>query len=249
MHRLGGFLIAAGIGLAQTAPSTTPQDLAKGQRIFQSQCAHCHGPRGEGGRGANLARPRLRHAADDPALFKIIDDGIEGTEMPGAGMTTLETWQVVAFVKSLGRVSQPQAINGNPARGAQVYAANGCAGCHTVHGRGGAIGPDLTDVGARRSPQHLRASIIQPEAELTDGFLQVRVTPRSGPRVTGVRVNEDTFSIQVRDLAGNLHSYWKADLGELHKDRGKSPMPAYGKLTSGELDDLVAYLAALEGAQ
>jgi cytochrome c1 len=62
-------------------------------------------------------------------------------------------------------------------------------------------------------------------------------------------VNEDTFSIQVRDLAGNLHSYWKADLAELQKDRGKSPMPAYGKLASAELDDLVAYLASLEGAR
>ncbi len=245
--RLGGFLIAAGIGLAQTI-APTPQDLANGQRIFQSQCAHCHGPRGEGGRGANLARPHLRRAADDPALFKIIDEGIEGTEMPGAGMTIPETWQVVAFVKSLGRMP-PGNLSGNPARGEQVYAANRCAGCHTIHGRGGALGPDLTDVGARRSPQHLRASVIEPEAEVADGFLQVRVTPRKGPRVTGVRVNEDTFSIQVRDLAGNLHSYWKADLTDLQKDRGKSPMPAYGTIASSQLDDLVAYLASLEGAR
>jgi cytochrome c oxidase cbb3-type subunit 3 len=247
--RLGGVLITAGIALAQPAPPT-PQDLAQGQRIFQSQCAHCHGPRGEGGRGANLARPRLRHAAGDQALFKIIDEGIEGTEMPRAGMTIPETWRVVAYVKSLGRVSQPPAINGSPGRGEQVYAANGCAGCHTIQGRGGALGPDLTDVGARRSPWHLRASVIEPEAEVADGFLQVRVTPRSGPRVTGVRVNEDTFSIQLRDLAGDLHSYWKADLTDLQKDRGKSPMPGYGgKLSSSELDDLVAYLASLEGVR
>src|SRR5579862_5398484 len=247
--RLGGFLIAAGIALAQPAPPT-PQDLTQGERIFQSQCAHCHGPRGEGGRGANLARPRLRHAADDPALFKIIDEGIEGTEMPGAGMTIPETWRVVAYVKSLGRIPQPAATSGNSARGEQVYAANGCAGCHTIQGRGGALGPDLTDVGARRSSQHLRASVVEPEAEVADGFLQVRVTPRSGPRIVGVRVNEDTFAIQVRDLAGNLHSYWKADLTDLQKDRGKSPMPAYGgKLSSSELDDLIAYLASLEGAR
>jgi putative heme-binding domain-containing protein len=162
-------------------------------------------------------------------------------------MTIPETWQVVAFVKSLGRIS-PGNLSGSAARGEQVYAANGCASCHTIHGRGGAIGPDLTDVGARRSPQHLRASVIEPEAEVADAFLQVRVTPRSGSHVTGVRVNEDTFSIQVRDLAGNLHSYWKADLTELQKDRGKSLMPAYGRLASGEINDLVAYLASLEGA-
>jgi cytochrome c oxidase cbb3-type subunit 3 len=245
MRRLSAFLIATGIVVAQ---NTASQDPANGQRIFQSQCAHCHGPRGEGGRGANLAKPRLRHAADDAAIFKIIDEGIEGTEMPGAGMTIPETWQVVAFVKSLGRISV-SAASGDMARGKQIYASNGCAGCHTIRGRGGAIGPDLTDVGARRSPLHLRASVIEPEAEVADGFLQVRVTPRNGPRIGGVRVNEDTFSIQVRDLAGSLHSYWKSDLAELQKERGKSPMPAYTKLAPGELDDLVAYLASLEGAR
>ena len=48
-------------------PDTTPADLKNGQQLFMGQCARCHGPKGEGGRGAVLAQPRLRHAPDDEA--------------------------------------------------------------------------------------------------------------------------------------------------------------------------------------
>ena len=43
-------------------PNTSPADLARGEQLFKGQCAGCHGPKGEGGRGAVLAQPRLtRH--------------------------------------------------------------------------------------------------------------------------------------------------------------------------------------------
>ena len=52
--------------------------------ILQKKCAGCHGPGGEGGRGAMLARPSLSRAPDDEALFHVIQRGIPGTEMPRA---------------------------------------------------------------------------------------------------------------------------------------------------------------------
>ena len=61
-------------------------------------------------------------------------------------------------------------------------------------------------------------------------------------------MNEDSFSIQIRDLSGRFYSFRKADLKELKKLRGKTPMPSYERgLTTEELDDLVAYLAAQRG--
>ena len=61
-----------------------------------------------------------------------------------------------------------------------------------------------------------------------------------------VRVNEDTFSIQIREATGAVHSFFKSELSELHKDFGKSPMPAYtSTFTKDQLDDLVAYLMSL----
>src|SRR5689334_18358877 len=72
-------------------------DLARGEKLFQVHCARCHGAKGEGSRGPALARPQLPRAPDDTALLRVIDEGIRGTEMPGAGaMSDREKRQAAA---------------------------------------------------------------------------------------------------------------------------------------------------------
>ncbi len=68
-------------------PKVTAQEVARGRTLFQAQCAYCHGADGDGGRGANLARPTLRRAPTDEALFRIVNRGIAGTGMPGNAMS------------------------------------------------------------------------------------------------------------------------------------------------------------------
>jgi putative heme-binding domain-containing protein len=232
-------------------PNMTPADLKNGQQLFMGQCARCHGSKGEGGRGAVLAQPRLRHAPDDEALFHVIQDGIKGTEMPaGYAVDTLETWQIAAYVRSLGRVPT-ETVPGDAKRGQELYRSKGhCNQCHIISGQGGSIGPELTEIASRRSAAHLRAAVLDPESTLPEGFLEVRLVTKDGGRITGVRLNEDTFTIQVLDLNGGLHSFVKEDLKELQRDTGKSPMPSFrGALSAAEVDDLVAYLYSLRGNQ
>ncbi len=63
-----------------------------------------------------------------------------------------------------------------------------------------------------------------------------------------MRVNEDDFTLQLRDDAGRFHSLDKRDLKSLEKRRQMSLMPGYADaLSEAELDDLVAYLASLGG--
>jgi putative heme-binding domain-containing protein len=231
-----------------TRPKVTAQEIARGRTLFEAQCAYCHGGDGAGGRGANLARATLRRAPTDEALFRVVNRGIPGTDMPGNAMSARETWQVVAFVRSLGQVKR-EPLPGDAARGARVYEAAGCAACHTIRGRGGPIGPDLTDVGGRSSPAYIRRSIVDPQAEVPSGFKQARAVTREGRRMTGVVVNEDTFSIQFRDAGGSLHSYFKEELAELATDRSTT-MPSFReRLEPAALDDLVAYLVSLEGTR
>ena len=81
-------------------------------------------------------------------------------------------------------------------------------------------------------------------------YLPVRIVTARGQEVRGVRVNEDTFTIQVRDASGALYSFDKSDLQTLDKEMGKSLMPEYKSRVSGsDLDDLVAYLGNLRGAE
>lgn len=224
-------------------------DLERGKKLFQAHCALCHGQTGTGGRGPNLAQPNLAHAPDDDQLAKVISEGIRGTEMPGAWqLTEREVRQVGGYVRSLGKIAATP-LPGDSARGKVLYEAKGgCAGCHIVHGKGSSVGPELTDVGARRNAEYLREALVKPGASVSPEFLMMRITTRDGKIISGRRLNEDTFTIQLRDAAGRLYSFRKSDLTNVKKEPNLSLMPAYdSKLTAGELDDLIAYLASLRG--
>ncbi|MFY9555813.1 MAG: c-type cytochrome [Blastocatellia bacterium] len=226
-------------------------DLSRGEQIFVGQCALCHGIGGTGGRGPALNQPNLHRAADNQALFRTIKNGIDGTEMPDAWqMTDREIWQVAGYVRSLSRTSAAK-LPGDPSKGKRLYDEKGaCAACHIVSGRGESFGPELTEIGARRSAAYLREALVDPAASVPEGFRIVSVITRDGRTLRGTRVNEDSFTIQLRDSTGAFHSFRKFDLAELKKESRVSMMPAYRDAFSpSELDDLIAYLAGLRGGK
>lgn len=230
-------------------PYVSDADVAQGKRLYDGRCAGCHGPKGDGGKGANLAQPVLPRSLDDRSLWLVIRYGIPDTEMPGSLMTQRELWQVSAYVRSLGRIGT-EAVRGNASNGERlVRGKGGCLACHALGMDGGHMGPALTAIGARRGPGHLRAKIAGAQGEIPVGFRMVEAVTNDGRRLTGVRLNEDGYSIQFRDASGQMLSYWKKDLASLKVERA-SPMPSYqGKLTPAEIDDMAAYLSTLRGAQ
>ena len=240
-------------------PTLSAADLAAGQRLFGVHCARCHGMLGEGGEGPNLKRARLVHAQDDEALFNIIDNGIAGTGMPGTfGPNDAELWQITGHVRSLGRLPEEE-MPGDPGRGKEVYETKGaCVSCHISEGIGRGVGPELTEVGLRRNLEYLRRSLTNPDADhpmLSDrmtghinAFLTVRVVSPEG-EFEGMRINEDEFSVQVRDIGGAIHSFDKRELLSFERAYGHSLMPGYDTILSeSEVDDLVSYLMSLKGA-
>jgi putative heme-binding domain-containing protein len=239
--------LAAALWTVVLAPAQTV-DLLAAERNYQWHCAFCHG-RGDDGMAANLKSPRLPHAPSDAALFQVIKNGIPGTDMPPAiGMTDDEIRGLVVYVRNLGRTA-PERVAGDARRGEDLFwgTRGNCGSCHMVSGRGGRQAPDLTDIGAKRSPANLRQSLVEPEESIAGGFLLVQLATRDGRKITGLRLNENTFSIQVRDLQDKIHSLRKSDLTDLKKETGKSTMPSYRNLSAQELDDLVAYLYSLKG--
>src|SRR5437016_5336847 len=94
--------------LLLAVPLCAQTDLSSGRKIFEAQCALCHGQTGTGGRGPSLNRPKLNHAPDDEALKKVISEGID-PEMPGAWqLHPREVDRVAAYVRSLGTVPPEQ---------------------------------------------------------------------------------------------------------------------------------------------
>ena len=229
-----------------SAPAARQRGLA-GKLLFERHCALCHGMDGRGGRGPSLRRRKLVRAADDQALKSLIENGIP-PEMPEAWFLSKgEIASVAAYVRTLGNAPE-ETLPGDPARGKAIYARSGCSACHILGGEGSGFGPDLTEVGGRRASARLRETLENPAKTLPENFLLIEATTDSGQTTRGIRLNEDTFSIQVKDQQGNIYSFRKSDLRNLKKLRGESPMPAYASVfSSAELDDLVNFLAAQRG--
>jgi cytochrome c oxidase cbb3-type subunit 3 len=81
-------------------------------------------------------------------------------------------------------------------------------------------------------------------------YLPVSIVENNGREVRGFRVNEDSFTIQVRDASGTLYSFRKTDLANIDKQIGRSLMPSYrDRLTAADTDNLVAYLYSLGRAK
>lgn len=238
---------------------TSPADIAAGKALYEAACSKCHGLDGGGGDGPSLqgAPERL----GDQEVGNIIRGGIPGTGMNGFGMTADEAGQIVGYLRTLGHTADAEVAKGDLAKGRTVYESSGCATCHIINGEGGGVGPELTRVGAMRGPGYLRTALLTPGTNLPHEagamergrftqFLFVHVVTKDGKSVDGTRVYEDSFTIEIKDASGRFHSFRKLDLREFKKEPGKSVMPSFkDTLSESQLDDLVAYLASLKGAQ
>ncbi len=155
--------------------------------------------------------------------------------------------KLIAHIRSFASSGVSAApVTGDAAHGASVYAANGCAACHRVLDSGGDFGPNLTRIGGARSSEYIHQSIVDPSADIPPEYEGVTVVTSDGKKLTGVRVNEDTFSIQLRLQNGKFGLFKKSDLKTVTYEK-KSLMPAYDKLPAKDLQDLLAYLATLRG--
>src|SRR5471032_2248054 len=250
-------LAVAGIGvsvpLAQQSDRTrnplanTAGASAAGRRLYDQTCVSCHGPAGQGDRGPALDTGRFARGNEDADLFHTIRTGVPGTQMPPfAALTDEQTWQLVAYIRSLSAPASKPAdsatTGGNPAAGeALFFAKAGCAGCHQVNGRGGIVGPDLSSAG-RAPVATLRAKILDPSAPAmtargTSPAPELLVArTKDGREIRGVRRSEDTFSVAIADATGTVHVLEKLTLAAFRVEN-RSLMPGnYGTLlTPAEL--------------
>jgi putative heme-binding domain-containing protein len=245
------FLIGAAlVSQAQAVPPKNPlghsaEVVASGRALFNKNCTACHGIDGaEGERAPALVGDRRFFRLTETAIFDTIKNGIPGTAMPALGLPDDDIWRIVIFIRAMRASASDTDVSGNVQDGEAVFAGKGgCPQCHMLQGHGGTIGPDLSNVGAQMTLQHLTESLTQ-QRPIPAGYRPVKVVTLSGETVEGVAKNEDGFSIQVLDFHGKLHLYDKSELGQI--DHGTtSLMPHnYNKvLTPVEYQDLVAMLA------
>jgi cytochrome c oxidase cbb3-type subunit III len=218
-------------------PFNTAPDRQSGQRIYLSQCASCHGRDGKGGQQTpDFTKGVFKRASTDEGLYKIVQMGITGTTMPGFALNARETWQVLAYIQSLS-AGRAMAVNspGNAANGEKLFKQNGCARCHDH------TAPDLQGIGRHQTAAELRKSIIEPQIDVNPAYWRWKATTRDGRALGGLRMNEDSFSVQWLDEAGKLRTIQKSEIAKSEIIR-TSPMPLF-QFNATEVDDLIAFLS------
>jgi putative heme-binding domain-containing protein len=230
--------------------------ITQGAVLFRQECMFCHGVAARGGmRAPDLTTGSWSHGGSDDELARTISGGVPGTAMPPNNLTDDEIWQIVAYLRTLEQPIAP--TTGDRTHGEALFFGTArCATCHIVNGRGGLLGPELSTVGSARSRAYIVESIRQPSRQLTQNrvfgesvalkYDTVTAVTADGRTITGVPMNEDTFTVQVMDMSERVHSLEKKSLKSFQHEN-RSLMPSYDdrRLSNADLDDLVAYLQSL----
>jgi mono/diheme cytochrome c family protein len=250
----------------------TPEEMAEGARLYQSNCTGCHGTAGDLVPGVSLMSGKFRRATSDDEAAGIIRKGVPGTAMQAFNFSEQQAGMIVAYLRSFSpsSIASPGAdagASGDAARGKQLFEGKGaCLTCHRVGDNGSRVGPDLSAAGLPRPPlarfvgfgappppptpatirAQLQRDLIDPDSEIAPNNRMFRAVHRDGTITTGRLLNLDPFTVQLFDSKERLVTFERSQLREFGPV--KSAMPSYrDKLTAQELSDVVAYLASLKG--
>jgi mono/diheme cytochrome c family protein len=200
--------------LAVSGCGTSSPDVAHGRVLFETKCGSCHTLAQAGTSGAigpNLddafAAARAAGGFDSSTVEGIVRNQVENprpsngnpaASMPSDIVEGTDLDDVAAYVGKYAGVpgAAPPEVEGGP--GAQVFANNGCGGCHTLAAAnsGGTTGPDLDEVLPGRSDKEIEVEIVEPNAKVTQGY-----QPGVMPETFGEKLSEEEITQLVEYLA------------------------------------------------
>jgi putative heme-binding domain-containing protein len=151
--------------------------------------------------------------------------------------------------RKLGSNPRPKAIlalRGDAAAGEKLFFSQtlNCSSCHTVAGRGTAVGPDLSAIGKLRPRADLLESILEPSRRIEPKYAAYVAQTHDGRALTGLLVRRDERSVVLRDAQNKEVILAASDLDLLQPSR-VSLMPAgqLAGLTAQDAADLLEFLA------
>jgi cytochrome c oxidase cbb3-type subunit III len=243
---LSAFNISFSLAQQNSSSDHSNVTLEVGRNTYNSSCAGCHGLDGRGSdKAVNISgSAKVRHLSD-AQLSGIISNGVPGTGMPAFhSLSERQTRAVVGYLRSLQGKLEARTPPGDAVRGKEIFFGKGdCSNCHTISGKGGFLGPDLTDHGATASAKAIHEEIVRSPRVPSAGYLTAVLTTASGDRLEGLIRNEDNFSVQFQTKDGSFHFFQKSELRSLDRlETSLMPTDYRERLSPGELNDLVRYL-------
>lgn len=131
-------------------------------------------------------------------------------------------------------------------QGRNMFLATNCITCHAMKGEGQNIGPDLTNLGTRFSPEDMLRSIINPNEVISDQYNSMIFSLKDGNSVVGRLISEDgdTYEISQNPYAPDvIRSIPKNEVtGTKMSSVSLMPPGTINRLNDEEVKDLLAYL-------
>src|SRR5438445_491609 len=204
-------------------PPAAPEQVARGQQLFKSNCSFCHGSDGRGGEtGPNLVRDQVVLADQHGELIApVVQNGIPGRGMPKLTLSATEIADIAAWLHSQplsdrGAPSTLDILVGNAKQGEAYFNGAGhCTQCHSVKG-------DLAGIGGRYEPKMIQNLVVSggggrrgrrsagaapPQPLATT----VTVTLPSGQAITGELDHISAFVVALREPDGTYKSFARHD--------------------------------------
>ena len=215
-----------------------------GQKLFVEKCSGCHGSEAEGKEmGPSLVGTRRMRSRSSDQIKIIIQKGLLSSGMPAFDLAANELDALTGFVFSLNAKGRDAAVAGDAMAGKQFFFEQGqCARCHMVHGRGMAVGPDLSNVGHELTLGEIRQALLNPAARTTPGYELVSVELKTGKVLRGFVRNQTNFDMQLQGLDGGFTSLPRSEILAVNT---QPPLMKAVSGTATQVQDLVAYLSGL----
>ncbi len=148
------------------------------------------------------------------------------------------------------RLAGQETTGGDPAAGRRVFfhtKSAGCHKCHTVNGRGGRVGPDLSTIGRSHSREKLIESIFEPGREIAPQYVTWAFETAEGKVVTGMIVHENEGKTVIGDAEGKLTELKTIDIvSRVAQQKSVMPDKLPEQMTTQEFRDLIAFLESLK---
>jgi alcohol dehydrogenase (cytochrome c) len=227
------------------APLGHGQQTDLGRRQFAARCASCHGADGAGGEfGPSILDIRRTGPAASRSIRNIIMEGVPESGMPPFSLRPEELDPLVIFVEALRAPAAENPADGDSKAGENFFSGKGnCMACHMVAGRGGILGPDLSNLGRDARLAQIEVALRDPNALPIAGYKLVSVRLRSGQTIRGLIKNESNYELQLLALNGTLRIVSRDEIVE-ETPETKPLMPPVNA-TEQERRDLLAYVSRL----
>jgi putative heme-binding domain-containing protein len=171
---------------------------------------------GPGALAGAMAGRTLAPAVGRSMMRAVSSSGLNLPELVGAIEAAAGLARVATMPSGEALAAMLRAVEaeGDAVRGEQIYRRPDllCTSCHAIAGAGGRVGPDLTSIGASAPMDYLLASLLDPQAQVKEGYQVVNVTRRNGTVAAGILVRDGTADIALRDGADQVTTIPTAEI-------------------------------------